>query len=169
MLITNSTIWFVNSYKESVGCLGQLEPKKLQRRGKKGDGLWIPQLDSFKKKHSTAWSQRDLDPPKVQIHSLFFEELQWWCTCIKVLPSDELKSASLRALWMSFIVCNNATQLFLDDDMLSWIFSYLIIGPHSPNTWDAANIDLHLHSTQTQLVRHYDSCFLKNLQYKIHV
>jgi hypothetical protein len=31
-------------------------------------------------------------------------------------------------------------------------FSYLIIDPHSPNTWDAANIDLHLHSTQTQLV-----------------
>ena len=61
--------------------------------------------------------------------------------------------------------CNTA---FLDDGLLSWIFSYLIIGPHSPNTWDAANIDLHLHSTQTQLVRHYDSCFLKNLQYKIH-
>ena len=135
MLITHSTIWFVNSYKESVGLLF---------------GIGTSWTETHTHKHSTGWSQRgDLDPPKVQIHSLFFEELQWWFrhqsasfwwTEICIVEGSLDVICSLQP-------CNTA---FLDE--LSRIFSCLIIGPHSPNTWDAANIDLHLHRAQSQLV-----------------
>ena len=114
-------------------------------------------------------------------HPFVFVELQWWRTDIQVFHSDELKSASLRAL---DVICRmqQCNTTFLDDGLLSCIFSYLIIlyvpiqqtlGMLLTLTFIciAPRPDLLTHplGAHTHTHTHYDSCFLKNLQYKIHV
>ena len=60
MLITNSTIWFVNSYKESVGCLGQLEPKNCSEEARKEmvyefHSLILSQKNTPQLDHNEIW------------------------------------------------------------------------------------------------------------------
>ena len=70
MVITNSTIWFVISYKESVGCLGQLEPKNCSEEARKEmvyefHSLILSQKNTPQLDHNEIWIPQGADTPFV--------------------------------------------------------------------------------------------------------